>query len=106
MTPFRPSRERRAPDRYLHVKMLIFVIGAGFLLAGIASERDWLVTVAVLTFAAGLLIRLFDERRQRIREDEILLDEDGPFEDESESDATAAAEDPADPLTGDPPDPP
>jgi hypothetical protein len=76
MSPFRPSRAPRQPDQHLHIKMLLFVFGAGFLLAGIASGRDWLVGIAVAVFAAGVLLRLIGERRQRLAEDESWTDED------------------------------
>ena len=54
---FRPSRERRGPDPYQHWKTLLFAIGAALGLAGIFTERDWLILVAIAVLAVGVALR-------------------------------------------------
>lgn len=58
MTAFRPSRERRGPDPRLHLKILLFVIGAALGIAGMVLERTWLIALAIVLLAVGVLLRL------------------------------------------------
>ncbi len=54
---FRPSRERRGPDPYYHWKAILFAIGAGFGLAAMVTNHDWLIWVAVPVLAVGVALR-------------------------------------------------
>jgi hypothetical protein len=61
---FRPSRERRAgEDPYLLPKMMLFVAGAIFALIGMATEREWVLGVALLTLGFGMLLRILSRDR-------------------------------------------
>jgi multisubunit Na+/H+ antiporter MnhF subunit len=79
MTPFRPDRSRRGEDRLLGQKMLVFVLGAVIALAGLATERDWLVYVALLLLLLGLAMRFVGRHRP---EDEPPLEDDESAEDD------------------------
>ena len=59
---FRPDRSRRGVDRFIDVKMLIFVIGAALGVIGIAREIDWLVYAAIAVLAGGVLLRVLGSR--------------------------------------------
>jgi hypothetical protein len=67
---FRPSRERRGPDRWLNVKVAIFCLGAGIALVGIASETKWVVNVAIGVLAIGFLMRFLPRDRDTPTEPE------------------------------------
>jgi hypothetical protein len=54
---FRPTRERRGPDRWLNAKVAIFCLGAGIALVGVASEKNWVVNIAIGVLAIGFLMR-------------------------------------------------
>lgn len=56
--------ERGGADRYVEWKLVLFFLGAGFLVAGMATGRNWPVLVAVVVLAAGVLTRLLPERRE------------------------------------------
>jgi hypothetical protein len=60
---FRPSRTRPGPDPYLPHLMLIFSTGAGCALAGMWTERAWLVNLGIAVLLAGLALRLFTRRK-------------------------------------------
>lgn len=64
MSPFRPSRQPGGPDRWLHVKMALFVLGAALGIAGMTADNDTLVGVGIFVLAAGVLLRLLPERRE------------------------------------------
>ena len=53
---FRASRDPRAPDPHLQVRMGLFMGAAAFALAGIATQHDILLYIAigVLVIAAAL----------------------------------------------------
>lgn len=55
-------RDRRGPDRWLSLKLAAFGIGAALALTGIALRSDLLVTLALITLALGLLLRLLSRR--------------------------------------------
>jgi hypothetical protein len=57
MSPFRPDRGRRGEDRLLGEKMMVFMLGAAIGIGGIATDRDWLVYVALLLLVLGLAMR-------------------------------------------------
>ena len=60
MTPFRPSRERHeGADRFLELKMLLFVLGAAFGVAGMLTDRAWMIAVAVVLLGTGIALRVF-----------------------------------------------
>jgi multisubunit Na+/H+ antiporter MnhF subunit len=57
MSPFRPDRGRRGEDRLLGEKMMVFMLGAAIAIGGIATDRDWLVYVALGLLVLGLAMR-------------------------------------------------
>ncbi|MGQ0561074.1 MAG: hypothetical protein ACT443_04275 [Gemmatimonadota bacterium] len=59
---FRPSRERRGDDRFCEAKATLFVLGASAGIVGMVTERTWLVYVAIVLVAAGVLLRLVARR--------------------------------------------
>lgn len=72
---FRPSRETpTGEDPFLLPKMMLFVAGAIFGVIGMATERDWVLGIALLCLGFGMLLRMIGRRR---REDfEASIDED------------------------------
>ena len=56
-------------DRFLELKALLLVIGAGLGLAGMATQREWLVWAAIVVVASALVLRLIG-RRSNEQEDE------------------------------------
>jgi hypothetical protein len=61
---FRPSRERRGPDPYLHWKMLCFALGAAVALAGMITGIDWLILVAVAILVVGIGLRFLRPKEE------------------------------------------
>jgi len=59
---FRPDRERRDPDRFLKLKMMIFAVGAAVALAGLAYDRRPLIVLAIAILAVGVLLRFIPSR--------------------------------------------
>ncbi len=60
------SRERRdGPDRLLPWKLGSFFLGAGFLLAGVTTGRDWAVAVAIGVLLVGVVLRLASRHDHR-----------------------------------------
>lgn len=59
---FRPSRERRGPDRFVWWKVASFAVGAALGLAGIFMHVDGLVLAAVVVLAVGVGLRLLAGR--------------------------------------------
>lgn len=57
MSLFRPDRTRRGTDRFLPVKMMLFVIGAALGMIGMATDRNWIIYIAVGVLVVGLLLR-------------------------------------------------
>lgn len=55
----RPSRQRRGEDPHLQTRMLIFAGGAVIALTGIATNRGWLIWIAIAVLAVGALMRFF-----------------------------------------------
>jgi hypothetical protein len=73
------DRQRRAePGRFLHLKVGLFFVGAAVLLAGMVTERDVVVAVAIAILAVGFLLR-FLERRDPPR---FVEDDDDPEDEE------------------------
>lgn len=54
-------RGRGGPDRFVYWKLALFFLGAGFLVAGMATGRDWAVAVAIGVLALGLLLRFLPQ---------------------------------------------
>lgn len=54
---FRPDRGTRGDDRFLHLKMLIFSLGAVLGIVGIARDIGWLIYAAIALLAGGILLR-------------------------------------------------
>lgn len=57
---FRPARDRRGPDPYYRWKAILFAIGACIALAGMLTEHDWLVLVAIPILGLGVALRFLD----------------------------------------------
>ena len=58
------SNEPRGPDPYLGWKTLLFGIGAIIGLGGIFSGRDWLIPVAIIILAVGVVLRIIGRRKK------------------------------------------
>jgi hypothetical protein len=80
MSPFRPDRRRRGEDRLLGQKMLVFVLGAVIAMAGLATERDWLIYVALVLLLLGLAMRFAG--REPVSEEELPQDDELPEDEE------------------------
>jgi nitrogen fixation-related uncharacterized protein len=110
MTPFRLDRSRQADDDvWLGHKMMFFLIGSLFGVLGMATDRPWMIYVAIVLLAIGLLLRLWGRRRARLsqQEDEELPSDWAQFDDARPANGTAGEdrldEEPGDdPLDGDP----
>lgn len=64
MRLFGLRRDRpQGPDIWLPLKMALFVVGAAAAVAGMALERDWLVTVAIVLLALGVILRFVRPRQ-------------------------------------------
>lgn len=61
MMMFRVSRDP-GDERFLHVKILLFVLGAGVGLAGMATNRIWLVNIGIGILVIGFILRLIKQR--------------------------------------------
>lgn len=61
---FRPSRDSAGPHPYTSHKMALFAIGAAIALIGIGTETEWLVTVAIVVLAIGVLLRFLPARKR------------------------------------------
>jgi hypothetical protein len=100
VSPFRPDRRRTGLDRFLEHKMLIFAAGATAAVAGMATGQDRLVQLAIVILAAGLLLRLWADRRERLRaaDDAASADYEASdaADDDVEDEAADAAHDAAD----------
>lgn len=59
---FRPSRERRGPDRFLMPKMILLAAGGVMAAAGFALRYDWLVLGAIVVLAVGFGLTTFGRR--------------------------------------------
>ena len=57
-----PSRERRGPDPYLDLKILLFLVGAALAVGGMALERPMLVWLAFLPLSGVALLRFLRPR--------------------------------------------
>jgi nitrogen fixation-related uncharacterized protein len=107
MTPFRLDRRRQAGDDvWLGHKMMVFLVGSLFGVLGMATDRAWMIYVAIVLLAAGLLLRLWGRRRSRLMQQD---DEDAPsdwahFDDARSTDEQSMDEEPVgeDPVDGDP----
>jgi len=55
-------RPRPGEDPYLRHKVALFTAGTLAAVLGIALERDWLVTVAIVILAIGILLRVLPRR--------------------------------------------
>ena len=64
---FRASRDKRGPDVFLAAKVGIFCIGAVIALIGIATDTDWVITLAIAVLLVGFALRFV---RPRDTEDE------------------------------------
>jgi hypothetical protein len=60
---FRPSRAARGPDPWLPYRILLFFVGAGCGLGGMAFDIGWLVTVGSVLLGCGVVAGLIARRR-------------------------------------------
>jgi hypothetical protein len=51
-------------DRFLQAKLWIFSTGAILALVGMGLQNDWLIGVAGLILAAGIVLRLVGRRKE------------------------------------------
>ena len=59
----RPSRERRdEPDRFLDLKIALFLVGAVFGVAGMVRNNKTLIIIAMIVIALGILLRFVRPR--------------------------------------------
>lgn len=66
---FRPQREN-ASERFLELRALLLLTGAGFGLAGMLTERSWMVYLGIAVLAAGVVLRLLNRRQQENKSDD------------------------------------
>jgi hypothetical protein len=76
--PFRPSRGRRGPDRFLDLKMILLGAGGLLAVAGFALRFDWLVIGAIVVLAVGFGLGTFGRSRA---DAESHVGNDSPDED-------------------------
>ena len=57
---FRLSRDP-GDERFLHLKVLVFVLGASVGLAGMATNRIWLINVGVGILIIGFILRFIKQ---------------------------------------------
>ena len=57
-------------DRFFELKILCFVLGAGCGLAGMFTERHWLVRVGIGFLAIGIILRLIGRRKVEQHQDD------------------------------------
>ncbi|MGQ0814927.1 MAG: hypothetical protein ACT4O1_10740 [Gemmatimonadota bacterium] len=62
---FRAAREKKGDDRFFELKALLLVLGASLGIAGMVSQRSWLVLAGIGVLAVAMILRLFDNRRSR-----------------------------------------
>jgi len=78
---FLDRRRRDNPGRFVGLKIGLFFAGAAVLLAGMVTERDVLVAVAIGILGVGFLLRFLDRREPlRFHEEEETEDEE-PIDD-------------------------
>ena len=56
------SRKRRGPDPYLDWKVRIFFAGALLAFIGMASDRSWVVGLAIGVLVVGLVLNFLAKR--------------------------------------------
>jgi hypothetical protein len=59
---FLPTRGRPGYDRWLRLRLALFVIGTGFVLAGMRAERRWAVWLGIGVLLVAVVIRLVTRR--------------------------------------------
>lgn len=59
---FRPTREARGDPRFFKIKVVVLVLGASLGLAGMTTERSWLVYAGIGVLAVGLVLRMIAAR--------------------------------------------
>ena len=59
---FRVSREP-GNERFLQLKVALLVLGAGVGVAGMTTDRIWLVNVGIAILVVGFILRLIRQRR-------------------------------------------
>jgi hypothetical protein len=72
------DREPRGEDPLLLLKMTLFFAAAAVAIAGMVTQRPWLISVGILILAVGFLLRLL-----RRRPDPAPLDEDEPLDEDA-----------------------
>jgi hypothetical protein len=51
------DRRRDRPVRHLELRVALFGVGAILALVGMATERSWLINVAIVVLVVGVLVR-------------------------------------------------
>jgi hypothetical protein len=62
---FRVSRQKRGPDRFLNLKIVLFCLGAGIATVGIISQKTWIINVAIGVLLIGVILRFFSRDKTR-----------------------------------------
>lgn len=65
---FLANRGRQGPDPSLRLRAALFVVGAGFVLAGIRVEQPWAVNVGIGVLLVAVIVRLIVRRRTQREE--------------------------------------
>jgi hypothetical protein len=65
---FFPSRGHTGPDPTLRVRAALFIIGAGFVLAGMRVGKAWAVNVGIGVLLVAVLVRVVTRWRAARRE--------------------------------------
>jgi hypothetical protein len=60
---FLATRGRPGYDRWLRLRLALFVIGTGFVLAGMRAERRWAVWLGIGVLLVAVVIRFLSRRR-------------------------------------------
>jgi hypothetical protein len=56
-------RERTGNERFFAIRVVIFSLGAALGIAGMLSEIDWLVWIAIGVLVIGIVLRMVGSRR-------------------------------------------
>jgi hypothetical protein len=69
VSPLRVDRRPRGPDQLLGLKMFIFVAGAILAVAGMATDRPWMIYTAAAVLSIGVALRFFGRARRSAADD-------------------------------------
>ena len=61
---FLPSRGRQGVDRWHRLRLALFIVGTGCVLAGMRAERRWAVWVGMGVLLVAVVVRLLTRARE------------------------------------------